>query len=211
MFQKTPIRRSMETKRMIKNFSLMIATMLFASSAFAIFEEETNLQMRVNEHGQMTNLTTQEVIQIKGETDFELLLKAPHLINLNGRIPVLFVPVQPGLSQVKLNPPTFKEAVGDTAQIEIGKIVSNLMVGIQDIQTEIRRKNLDRAFEKLEQIEKQYPRVTYLEFIKGSIYLLQGNKSQARKAVERGLEAHPDYKEGQEFLKSLGGEVKGDK
>lgn len=192
-----------------KKILILIASIVIVDNSYAFIEEPVSVSMRTTEHGQMTNLTTQEVTQIKGETDIDMTLVAPLWITLNGRVPVLAIPVQQGHSTIKVNPPLFKDAVGDMAQVEIGKIVSNLMVSLQEVQGLVRKKELDKAMAKIEEIEKLYPRVTFLEFVKASIYLLKGNKSMARQATERGLEAHPDYREGQDFLKMLDGKKGG--
>ncbi|MFN9067940.1 MAG: hypothetical protein ACK5V3_11985, partial [Bdellovibrionales bacterium] len=120
---------------------------------------------------------------------------------------VLMVPVALGTSEVTLNPPTVKEATASTGQKEISLVISEIYIGIHEIQKDIQKKSLERASIKIEDLIKKYPDVSFLHFTRGSVLFLQGKKNQARRAVMKALEGHPNFQEGKEFLKAIGGPV----
>lgn len=190
---------------MMRSLYFILLFSLFAShNAFAFLEEVVAVRLRANENGQVVNLREQTTTDIKGDVDLELKLTAPSLVKLEGRIPVLLVPVQTGSSEVKLNPPTFREAAGETAQKEISMVVSEVVLVIQNVQKDIQKKNYDQALAKIDELQKKYQNVAFLDFVRGSVLFLQGKKSLARKAVKKALEVHPNYQEAKDFLKTLG-------
>ncbi|MGZ6441008.1 MAG: hypothetical protein ACXWRU_13195 [Pseudobdellovibrionaceae bacterium] len=151
------------------------------------------------------DLHQQTTTEIKGDMDLDLKITAPSLIKLEGRIPVLMIPIQQGSSEIKLNPPTFKEAAGETAQKEISFLLSEIMIVIQNVQKDIQKRNYDQALFKIDNLQKKYQNVAFLDFVRGSVLFLQGKKSEARKSVKKALEVHPNYQEAKDFLKALGG------
>lgn len=185
---------------------LAISTSFFwGPSAIALLEEAVTIKLRTNESGFILNLKSQTKKEIKGEVDTDVQIDSPAIIKLEGRIPVVLIPVQQGNAEVKLNPPTFREAAKETAQKEISLIVSEIIEEIHVVQKEMQKKNYDKALYKIEELEKKYPDVAFLDFIRGSVLFLEGKKSKARQALTRALEAHPNYQEGRDFLKAIGG------
>lgn len=190
---------------MMRSLYFILLFCLFThSTAFAFLEEVVAVRLRANENGQVVNLREQTSTDIKSDVDLELRVTAPSLVKLEGRIPVLLIPVQTGSSEVKLNPPTFKEAAGETAQKEISMVVSEVVLVIQSVQKDIQKKNYDQALVKIDEIQKKYQNVAFLDFVRGSVLFLQGKKGLARKAVKKALEVHPNYQEAKDFLKTLG-------
>ncbi|WP_413287622.1 hypothetical protein [Bdellovibrio sp. HCB337] len=191
-------------------YFILFIGLLAHSTAYAFLEEVVAVRLRANENGQVVNLREQTSTDIKSDVDLELRVTAPSLVKLDGRIPVLLVPVQVGSSEVKLNPPTFKEAAGETAQKEISLVVSEVVLVIQNVQKDIQKKNYDQALAKIDEVQKKYQNVAFLDFVRGSVLFLQGKKNLARKSVKKALEVHPNYQEAKDFLKTLGEPSGGD-
>ena len=183
----------------------------FASSLVISFqvsaESGSRLILKTAERGTVVNLSNQSSQNLKSDAVNELTLDTPSLINLEGRVPVLMVPVTLGTSEVTLNPPTVKEATASTGQREISLVISEIYLGIHEIQKDIQKKSLERASIKIEDLIKKYPDVSFLHFTRGSVLFLQGKKKMARRAVMKALEGHPNFQEGKEFLKAIGGPV----
>lgn len=165
------------------------------------------IRLRPNESGHIADLSNQQKTNLKGNVETEIQMQYPMVVRLDGRIPMVLIPVLPGSTEIKINPPTYREAAGETSQKEISQIVSEVMIAIESIQKEIQKKNYDQAMFILEETQKKYQDVAFLNFVRGSILFLQGKKNKARKAVTKALQSHPNYKEGKEFLKALGGEL----
>lgn len=168
---------------------------------------EARVLLKSSEVGTVVSLADQSTQNLKSETVNEISIKAPSLVNLEGRVPVLMIPVNEGSSEVTLNPPTVKEATALAGQKEISIVISEIYMGINEIQKDIQKKNLDRASIKVDDLLKKYPGVSFLHFTKGSVLFLQGKKKLARRSVMKALEGHPNFQEGKDFLKAIGGPV----
>jgi predicted Zn-dependent protease len=185
----------------------MVKTLVLIS-LFSFSATASQLKLKATESGVLFNIEEQKTTALPANTVVDYKLESPTFVNLDGRIPVLLVPTRSGASELELNPPTAKDAVGRAAQEEVSRIVSDVYVGIQEVQRDIQRKNFDRASVKVEELLRKYPDVGFLHFTRGSVLFLQGKKKSARRAVMKALESHPDFKEGQEFLKAIGGPLK---
>jgi hypothetical protein len=192
-------------------FLPIVMIVLTTSSASAFLQEDVNVKLRSADSGKIEDLGAKTTQSITGGVDLDLKLASPSLVSLDGRVPMILVPVQPGSSQVNLNPPLIKDLMAGPKQKEIGDSLTEIMMGITSIQKDIQKRDVENASFKLDQMRKKYPDVDFLDFIYGSILLLKGEKEEARKAVARALEAHPEYKDGQDFLKALGGAVRSEK
>lgn len=187
-----------------RNFLIIISGFCLIFVSLLVQAEEAQIKLRTNESGQLIDLNSQEKTEIKANVDADLKLSAPGMLRLDGRVPVLLIPIEKGSSEVKINPPSFKEAAADVGQKEVSYLVSEVMIGIQQVQKEIQRKNYDEALSKVDVLQKKYPNVAFIDFVRGSVLLLKGRKNEARKAVKRALEIHPNFQDGKDFLKSLG-------
>lgn len=185
----------------------LIVSILFFLHTNSYAKTDSRVLIKPAENGTVVSLSDQSTQNIKSDAVNEVTLSTPTLINLEGRIPVLMVPASEGTSEVNLNPPTVKEATASTGQKEISLVISEIYLSIHEIQKDIQKKNLDRASIKIEDLIKKYPDVSFLHFTRGSILFLQGKKKLARRAVMKALEGHPNFQEGKDFLKAIGGPV----
>lgn len=182
--------------------ALCITTL--AIPAGAIFDHDFNVKLMTPESGEIIDLSSQAKTSIKASEPLNLELNEPKFVQVEGRIPVLLVPVKDGISELKIDPPSIKDATSHMMQGDLSVGVAEIVQGIEEVRSEIRNKNYDRAMTRLQSIQGKYPKVAFLEFVKASILFLQGRKSEARTAASIGLKSHPDFEEGQKFLKSLG-------
>lgn len=175
-------------------------------SARAFLDSTFQVKLQVPAAGEVFDPATQSKTPLRAQESVEIPLLEPKIIQLDGHIPMMLVPIKDGVSELKLNPPTIKEATAHLVQGEISLYVSEIVQGIEDVRTELRFKRYDNAMSRVRQLQAKYPKVAFLEFIKASVYFLQGRKADARTAASIGLKAHPDFEEGRKFIKSLGGE-----
>lgn len=159
-----------------------------------------------SESGDMKIIGSDVNYQLTAEKPTDLSLESPALIQLNGRVPLLLVPVSAGKTEIRINPPTIADATGAQSQREISNLLSNLMIEIVEIQRKVQEKRFQQAYDQLVNLQKMYPKIAYLDFIKASVLYLQGKRSEARTAIESALKVHPNFKEGKEFLKQIGGQ-----
>jgi hypothetical protein len=90
----------------------------------------------------------------------------------------------------------------------MSQVISEIYIGIHEIQKDLQKNNVDRASQKIDGLIKKYPDISFLHFTQGSVYFLQGKKRLARAAVTKALQGHPNFQEGKDFLKAIGGPVK---
>ncbi|MBX3019917.1 MAG: hypothetical protein KF767_18665 [Bdellovibrionaceae bacterium] len=186
---------------------MMVGAALFTQTPAQAFLSSTfQVKLQVPAVGEVFDPVSQTKTPLKAQESIEVTLNEPKIVQLDGHIPMMIVPIKDGLSELKLNPPTIKDATAHLVQGEISMYVSEIVQGIEDVRTELRMKRYDNAMTRVQQLQSKYPKVAFLEFIKASVYFLQGRKSDARTAASIGLKAHPDFEEGRKFIKSLGGE-----
>lgn len=180
--------------------------LLLCLSAFA--NDSSGLKLKTTENGTFVSLQDQTTKSLTANQLTDLSLSSPALITLEGRIPVLMVPISAGSNNVELNPPTVKEATASAGQREMSQVISEIYIGIHEIQKDLQKNNVDRASQKIESLIKKYPEVSFLHFTQGSVYFLQGKKKLARASVTKALQGHPNFQEGKDFLKAIGGPAK---
>lgn len=181
-----------------------ILMFLFSQNSFSFLSSETKIKLHSIENGSITDLATQNKQELLKNNDTELTISTPLQVDILGHLPVILIPLKEGTTDIKLQPPSYKDAINTYGQNEISHIVSKMFIDIQLVQKKIQLRDLSGAMSTINELQKNYPNVAFLDFIKGSILFLQGQKSEARTAIKKALEAHPDYEEGQKFLKSIG-------
>jgi len=184
--------------------TVVVVCLLCASTSFALFGQSFNVKIIPSGNGEVVDLASQTKVQMKASEAISVSLTEPKIVQLDGRIPMMIVPIKDGISEIRIDPPTIKDATAHLTQTELSNNVAEIVQGIEEVRAELRAKSYDRAMNRLQQIQAKYPKVAFLEFIKASILFLQGRKSEARSAASIGLQAHPDFEDGQKFLKSLG-------
>lgn len=190
------------------NQIMTTSLILLHISIFAFSNSNSSLKLKTSENGSFVSLQDQTSKSLTANQSTDLSLSSPALINLEGRIPVLLVPVNAGSNSVELNPPTIKEATASAGQREMSQVISEIYIGIHEIQKDLQKNNVDRASQKIESLIKKYPDISFLHFTQGSVYFLQGKKRLARASVTKALQGHPNFQEGKDFLKAIGGPVK---
>lgn len=188
--------------------SVIMGVTLSSGSAFAVafLNDDYEVSIVTAAPGESVDLTTQSKQEIQKDQPVKIMLNDPQLIQLDDRIPVILVPVKSGINEVKVDPPTIKDATQHLVQGEISKNIAEIIQGIEEAKSLLRRKEYDAALNRVQQIQAKYPKVAFLEFVKASIYLVQGRKADARTAASIGLKSHPDFEDAKKFLQSIGAE-----
>ncbi|MFP5518872.1 MAG: hypothetical protein ACLGGX_03155 [Bdellovibrionia bacterium] len=187
-------------------FKKFLLLTLFCFAPYAV-AEVAEVKLLVPMDGEITSLVSQERTPLTKDKENNIKINGPSILSLSGRMPVLLIPAKEKGSEVKLDPPTFKEAAAKNGQLEVSLIASEIMIAIQNIQRDIQKKKYDSAFIQVQELQTKYPNVGFLDFLRGSILFLQGKRGAAREAVNKALEMHPNFEQGKEFLKQIGGSV----
>lgn len=130
----------------------------------------------------------------------------PAMIEKEGRIPVLIIPVT-SKTEVQIQQPlindTQKNIDPEALKASMMQSMSFLTIEIFQIQKEISNGQLQVAQSKLEKLQTKFPDVTALDFLSASVLLLESKKKEAISRLENALKNYPDYPDGQSLLKVL--------
>lgn len=130
-----------------------------------------------------------------------LLLEAP------GHIGLLIVPVNGAPSELtpKLIPTEdwAGEAFGKALRSQLSQIVTET----NRIQILISRREGQQALERVEALQRQYPQIPYLQFLRASSLYVIGETEKAKVALEAGLKDLPDDANASKFYEFLGGRL----
>lgn len=135
----------------------------------------------------------------------ELQSPDPLLIESPGRVPIILVGSLSRNSSINVKNPQLEIWADDLIQKKVDHDLSSILVKISEIERLISQKKISQAQAALAHLETQYPSVSYFGFIKSSLYFLLGNRTEAKRALQRALQKHPDHPEGIHLQKLLEG------
>ncbi len=129
----------------------------------------------------------------------------PVQIEAPGKVSLLVVPLGTGsgVSEIKMR--RVDTWAGPELNRAVNQQLNKVLERVVEAQRALSRRSGGEALRILQELETSNPGLSYLNFLKASAYVLQGERDQARRAVEQGLAAFPDNPSGLALLKSLGG------
>jgi hypothetical protein len=130
-------------------------------------------------------------------------LNHPVEITSESRVPIILVPVTNKNVEITIDAPKVQEVLKKVTDEEMNQKLSVVMGKLYDVQGEIQKHNLSQAMQKLQTLETEHPSLTFLEFTRASILLLQGNRDEARRVAELASKSLPEYEDGRGFVKKL--------
>ena len=133
----------------------------------------------------------------------------PVLVEAEGYTSIFLLPKDSGSSaQVRLQLKRDDITQGNRCEQVQDKRAQELLPVVERIQNLIAQDKKREALAKLDQVQRQFPKVTYLNFIRVSILLLLGEQAQAESLLGLTLKEFPGNEMGQELYKSIGSERK---
>lgn len=130
----------------------------------------------------------------------------PMMIFSEGRAPVVIVPVCQNSAELTVKNPDIKEWALPLLQQEIDKELSTVMLSIKRIELNLKKRKFDLAQSQLNAVQEKYPNVAYFDFLRASLLLLTGDRTNALSALKKAMTVHPNDPAGQQLLKTLGGQ-----
>jgi|GEM_PF-4856325 len=182
------------------SFCVLLASLLGACASSGLSDSRT---LRFQNPVTLSGSDGRETSYKAGES--VPMPREPVRIEAPGQVSLLVVPLEggSGVSEIKMRRldswggPELKRAVN----IQLNKVLERVV----EAQRALSRRSGREALEILQDLESSHPELTYLNFLKASAYVLQGERESARRAVEAGLVAFPDNPSGLALLKSLSG------
>lgn len=181
-----------------KNIGIVVLTTL---CGFA----HAKTQMEVSQDVTLMGFDGSVVTDIKAGEKKVVELEQPVWVQSKSGLPMIFFPLKSEEQEVKLDIPPIDNFLSRDKQFQIDHHLSSLLADFIRVQAMIRERKLDDAQSKLDAMMAVYVDVKFLNFLKASLLVLKGEKTQAIRAVKEGLAAHPDFEEGKSLLKNLTG------
>lgn len=164
----------------------------------------TEIKLRAASAGTAETVVSHVKTDFQADQEKSLKLDEPLIIRMNQKLPLILVPVD-GHSKITVDSPKIDEVVNVSNQNQANILLSEILGQIVDIQKSIQQKNFDLAYKDLTDLEAKYPEVTFLEYLRASLLLLMGKKSEAEKVAENAYQKFPTYKGAKEFLETIKG------
>ena len=83
------------------------------------------------------------------------------------------------------------------------KNLEQLLVGIVNVQKEMAKKNNQQAKAELDKMKKLFPDLALIKFMEANIFLIEGNRDQAKMLLEQGLLQFPDNSDAIKLYRQL--------
>jgi hypothetical protein len=176
---------------------LFTLTAISARAGEVTIESKSDATLLAVEGNQTTNLKANEAQTVP--------FAGPIMVREKGKIPALLIPVSPNAAHVNLDLPSANEVMAEASAEKIDQNLARLMMGMEEINSAIRKQDVKEAKVRFQHLSETYPHVDFLAFTKASITLLEGNRAEALKIAEQALEKFPDYTPGKNFVDRLRG------
>lgn len=128
-------------------------------------------------------------------------------IQAPGKVPMLVIPQVVGKFQapLKVQLPDVKDWPSQATRREVDNKLAELVDEMQSFQAAVRKKDVAEAEKILARMDS-IARLDYFHFLRATIKYMQGDIQAAKESTRKGLRRYPANEQGQQFLKSLGGD-----
>ena len=131
-----------------------------------------------------------------------LKITEPVLIQSASKVPTLFIPVSQD-ETIEFKMMSLEDQYKNYEFSQANHKISDIVFEIIQIQDLIRIKKISEADNKITEVQKTYPKLHFILFLKASVEYLKGEKENSLSIVIEALKYHPEYKPGLEFKNEL--------
>lgn len=141
---------------------------------------------------------------VKAGADVAINEETVYWLSAPGKVPVLVVPVhfKDGQNSIKLKMPDVSAWPPALVDRELETKITAAVDELIKFQIAIGEKDAKRAEKALAELEK-IKNLDYYNFLRASIYFVQGNVQASKESVKKGLKRYPDKEHWQQLLQSL--------
>lgn len=132
-------------------------------------------------------------------------LKGPVLIQAEGKVPVILVPLDNESAELSVTLPDTSNWPNPQIQAALSQSLSQLMEQALEVQKRISTRNNTEAKTLVDQLLSANPRIAYLHFLAASVALTSGDKQAAINSLKTGLRIDPDNTKAKTMLRALEG------
>ncbi len=146
--------------------------------------------------GRETSVPAGELIELPGEP---VKFEAP------GAVSLLVVPLNSNTSSIDVKMRKLEGWSGPELGRQVNQKLNTVLERVVEAQKALGSKRGRDALNIIENIQKDSPELTYLNFLKASAHVLNGDRNSAISALETALASFPGNASGEALLKSLKG------
>ena len=136
------------------------------------------------------------------KTTTSLKITEPVLIQSASKAPTLIVPIDKD-EKIEFKMMSLEDQYKNYEFSQANHKISDIVFEIIQIQDLIRSKKINEADNKITEVQKTYPKLHFILFLKASVEYLKGEKENSLSTVTEALKYHPEYKPGLEFKNEL--------
>ena len=140
----------------------------------------------------------------KGET-IEISNQAVS-IEAPGYVGVVLVPTNSNIAKHNINLKPIENWGGEAVESHLNQVVTFALQKIITAQVMLGQGKAKEALELVQEIQREYPNVSYFKFVEASCLAVLGEKEKARSVLSDALKKYPSHPEAQKLFVALGGE-----
>jgi predicted Zn-dependent protease len=129
----------------------------------------------------------------------------PVLIESPGYVGLLVVPESKAATDIKVTLKAAEQWESKTSDRKLNQKLNQLVSRVNEVQVLISSNKAKEALHKLEGLQASYPEITYLNFLKASCYVLLGETSRAKVALETAMRDFPENEDGKALYQTISG------
>lgn len=184
---------NMMKKHIILLILLISCSQIKKSKPKVTFDHDVELSI----NGTKTKLEKGKSLELK--TDDLIQFSAP------GKVPLMLYPKNKQ-SNAKISLPSIsKEAFSQALEQEVNKKIDDIFPQIHQVQQLILKENYSDAISKIRNLKSKYPNIAYISFIEGAAYSVLKRYTEAKRALNEGLEIFPESVDGKELYRQISG------
>jgi hypothetical protein len=175
-------------------------SLFFATACASLGSDTRSLKFKdavtvTTAEGRETDYKAGESISVPSE---------PVQVEAPGQVSVLIVPAGLGSGVTEIKMRRLETWSGPELGREINQRLNKVTGRVVEIQRALAQRSGREALRLIEELQANYPELSYLNFLKASAFVLMGERARARTAVEAGLVDFPEDVSGKALLRSLG-------
>jgi hypothetical protein len=159
-------------------------------------------KIQVSEDIEITTDSGQNIL-LKAGTNFDLI-NENLLIRSPGHISVLLVPIKDENQSIKIDLKTLEEAkLNSLVGYSLDEQLSEVLTSINEIQQLINEDKGNESLALINELQKKYPELGYLEMLKASSYVVLGEQDRAKELLKISIKKYPGNIQAQKFYESI--------
>ena len=133
----------------------------------------------------------------------------PVLVEAPGYVGVVILPPGSAPVEMDLQLRQIPNWASEASKTYASKRLTEILQDVSEIQSQLFVGKFDQALENVRDLKKNYPDISYLNFLEASTLTLMNRRGEAIPLLRKGLVEHPDFEPAKNLLRSIASEPGG--